>query len=354
MKNFFKKILQIFFPSHCLACEEIISSDALFCNVCWLKLQFITEPKCKICAHPFEDAISVGSANLLCGNCLTKKPFFDKVVTIFRYNDIIKKIIGDFKYRDQTFIAKKFSKLLRDKITPELAGIDFITIVPLHKKRLRKRKFNQSALLAKTIFPQPSFFFPTQPSSSSFPQPLSFAFPRPSSLMRSIEDLINFIRRKFSRGVSSARLTRSSMLRIKDDGRGGKNGAYIKFFPDILQRNKNTITQVSLRKTQRERNLKSAFTINKKYHELVKNKNILLLDDVMTTGATLNNCAKILKKCGAKKVIILTIAKTVFKSSSSSAPFSHSLDGGTTPDQHCSTLNNKKIYSKNTSTTFKS
>jgi len=52
--------------------------------------------------------------------------------------------------------------------------------------------------------------------------------------------------------------------------------------------------------------------VNKKYRNSIKDKTILLIDDVATTGATINNCAKALKKAGAKKVVVLTIAKTVF------------------------------------------
>jgi len=98
------KILEIFFPSHCLSCEKIISKDALFCNDCWLKLEFITEPKCRICSYPFE--IEIKQAEPVCLRCQLKKPSYDKALTIFCYNDAIKKIIGNLKYHDQTFIAK--------------------------------------------------------------------------------------------------------------------------------------------------------------------------------------------------------------------------------------------------------
>ena len=83
-----------------------------------------------------------------------------------------------------------------------------------------------------------------------------------------------------------------------------------KFFPDFLVRTKNTKPQIELRKKERENNLKNVFAVNKKYRELVRGKKILLIDDVMTTGATVENCAKTLKKCGARKVVVLTIART--------------------------------------------
>jgi ComF family protein len=114
-------------------------------------------------------------------------------------------------------------------------------VVPLHKKRLLQRKFNQSALLAK-------------------------------NLQKLAPQLI--------------------------------------FFSDFLIRTKHTKPQTTLKKKQRENNLKNAFALNEKYSNQVRGKNFLLIDDVTTTGATLENCAKVLKKHGAKKIVTLTIAKT--------------------------------------------
>lgn len=234
--KFFKKILEIIFPSHCLSCEEIVNKDALFCNACWPKLQFITEPKCKICSYPFE----FQGLELICAKCLTQKPSFDKVISIFRYNDILKKVVKSLKYHEQTLIAKKLSKLLIARSQNEINNSDIVVPVPLHIKRLRKRKFNQAILLAKSLV---------------------------------------------------------------------KNQKII-FFPDLLIRTKNTKPQVELRKKERETNLKGAFALNIKYQSPIKGKNILLVDDVVTTGTTLEECAAILKKHGAKRVIAITIAKT--------------------------------------------
>ena len=234
--------MEIFFPNHCLFCDKVIDKEALFCSICWPKLQFITDPKCKICAYPFEVELKGKAANLPCAQCLKKKPSFDKVITIFRYNKIFRKIIADLKYRDATFIAKKFSKLLKEKIAPELDDIDFVTVVPLHINKLKKRKFNQVILLAKNS------------------------------------------------------LTKNHKIKI---------------YNDILFRAKDTPSQVDLTSKQRKENIKRAFILNKKYKDFIKDKKILLVDDVMTTGATIESCAKVLKKTGAKKVVILTLAKTV-------------------------------------------
>ena len=75
-----------------------------------------------------------------------------------------------------------------------------------------------------------------------------------------------------------------------------------------LIRTENTIPQVQLSGKARLNNLKNAFMI--KYPEIIKNKKIVLIDDVETTGSTLKECAKILKKAGAQNIYALTIAKT--------------------------------------------
>ncbi len=83
----------------------------------------------------------------------------------------------------------------------------------------------------------------------------------------------------------------------------------IPYMSNVLVRSRHTETQENKSFQERNRNVKDAFTITQV--NKVKNKHILLIDDVFTTGATVNNCAKALKKAGAKAVYVLTIAKVV-------------------------------------------
>lgn len=248
MYKFFRKFLRIIFPNYCISCDCIIDHEAIFCANCYLKLEFISDPKCKICSYPFETNFEENhknkSGNLTCTSCLLKHPSFDKVITVFRYNQIIKKIVKDFKYHDQIFIAKKIAKLLKAKLAPELENTDIITIVPLHRQKLKFRKFNQAAMIANNLL--------------------------------------------------------------------DKKTKKEKLIFDILFRAKNTPQQTSLRFKQRKKNVKNAFIVNRKYRDFIKDKRIIIIDDVMTTGSTLESCAKTLKKFKAKEVIVLTIAKTVF------------------------------------------
>jgi len=225
-------IIKLIFPDQCLTCNKIISG--LFCNNCWQSLEFISSPHCIKCSHPFE----FGDCNTTCAKCLHQPYQFTKLITVFRYNKQIAKIIADFKYQDQLFLAKKLAILLKTKVSEQIQECDIVTAVPIHKKKLAKRKFNQSILLAKHML-------------------------------------------------------------TKEDR--------YKFVPDLLIRVHNDQSQTSLNRKQRQQ--KKIFLVNKK--DLVNGKNILLIDDVFTTGATLNSCSVALKKAGAKSIVVATIAKSV-------------------------------------------
>ena len=82
---------------------------------------------------------------------------------------------------------------------------------------------------------------------------------------------------------------------------------YIKY---LLVKSKYTKSQSLLTRKARLTNLKNTIKIKEKYKEMIKDKTILLIDDVITTGSTINECARILKKAGAKEVLVLAIAKT--------------------------------------------
>lgn len=77
---------------------------------------------------------------------------------------------------------------------------------------------------------------------------------------------------------------------------------------DVLERTFETNKQATLNASQRAENIKGQFKVINR--DLVKNKEILIIDDVLTTGATANECAKVLNKAGAMNVCVLTLAKT--------------------------------------------
>ena len=77
----------------------------------------------------------------------------------------------------------------------------------------------------------------------------------------------------------------------------------------LLEKHKFTLTQTGLNKTERKQNIKGAFEVSDK--KKIAGKDVILVDDVYTTGATINECAKTLTKAGAQKVTVLTLARVL-------------------------------------------
>ncbi len=75
---------------------------------------------------------------------------------------------------------------------------------------------------------------------------------------------------------------------------------------NCLVKVKDTMPQVGLSSRERRRNIRNAFGIEKK--ELIKGKDILLVDDVITTGATVRECSRTLKKAGAGDIYVIALA----------------------------------------------
>jgi ComF family protein len=81
------------------------------------------------------------------------------------------------------------------------------------------------------------------------------------------------------------------------------------YAPEVLIRQRRTPSQASLDRAHRRNNVKGAFVVPVKYGLRVKGKAVLLVDDVLTTGATVENCAQTLYKAGATTVDVLTLAR---------------------------------------------
>ena len=233
--DFFKDVL---FPSKCGICECMLEKEGL-CPDCWSKIRWISKPKCRICGQPFTTEIDL--LDSVCAQCSSKKPYFDKAISVFVYDDFSKKIILKFKHSDATYLAEMLAKWMFRAATLEIESSDLIIPVPIHFTKRLKRKYNQSELLAQKI----------------------------------------------------------------------SEISGVKYEPRILKKIKQTSPQEGLSGIQRRKNVIGSFGIDCKYEYLLKNKRILLIDDVFTTGSTVDECSKVLKKHMAKEVIVLTLARVV-------------------------------------------
>jgi ComF family protein len=218
----------------CIRCYNKISSPNQLCAECFKQIEFITRPFCKSCCQPF----SIDMKEDFCLDCMERKPYYDAVRAVFKYDEFSSKLIFDLKFLDRMENVKTYSQWMVNSGKNFMNEVDIITPVPMHINKLRKRKYNQSALIAKQI----------------------------------------------------AKIT-------------GKE-----YISNLLIKYIDSKNQAGLNRQIRLKNIKDTFKINEQF--CVTGKVILLIDDVITTGATISECSLILKKAKAKKVYALTLAKT--------------------------------------------
>jgi len=107
--------------------------------------------------------------------------------------------------------------------------------------------------------------------------------------------------RLFRRRYNQAALRAQSLGRIS-----GKPVAV-----DMLVRHRQTRTQGRMSRTARIRNVRGAFSVRDKWRGPLPGKRVLLIDDVLTTGATVEECARTLKRAGAAAVYVLALSRVV-------------------------------------------
>ena len=228
---FIKLIKNILFIKQCPSCSNA-QEDENICFDCFSQLSFI-QNACRMCQHPFKYIVPGLD---VCLKCEEEKFIYDEMTCIFKYNSFLKNLIVRLKNQSDFAMLSFFGKALSQKVK----DVAILIPIPLFKKRLIWRGFNQSFFLAKEI-------------------------------------------KKY------------------------KNIEIV----DALKRVKNTKTQHLKKLTERFENIKGAFEFNEKYLSKIKGKDIVIIDDVITSGATIFEAAKILKKAGAGKISVLSIARRI-------------------------------------------
>lgn len=190
----------------------------------WSKITFLDDPLCAACGFPFDWPPGEGA---VCGPCAARAPAFDTARSAFVYAPESRRLILSLKHGGRVDGLAAFGGWMHRAGRDMLAEADSLVPVPLHPRRLRQRRFNQSLLLAQSV----------------------------------------------------ARLS------------GVACDAH------ILMR--------------RRRNVAGAFAVREAAKPRIKDVRLILIDDVYTTGATLEACARALKRAGAARVDALTLARVV-------------------------------------------
>jgi len=239
--------LDAVFPPRCAGCG--IWHKGLFCPTCAILLQRIETPMCAICGEPFDP---LAKAARECARCRANRyhvaPPFDAARSVYQFAGPIREAIHRFKYEDKISLAAPLAGVLDDFLEHQP---DAAARIPIER--------------------------------------LSLIVPVPLHPWR-----------QYRRGYNQSALLARELGKLRDVPHAA-----------LLRRNRYTTPQVELSTGERAANVKDAFAVDENMIKTLPapGQAVLLMDDVHTTGATLAECAGVLKRAGVGEVYALTLAR---------------------------------------------
>ncbi len=232
-------MLDLLFPSSCLACDaeiEKVADGADLCEPCRSQLTCSTGPVCKQCASRVPE---IPGDVAECGHCREDKLRFDRALAWGQYEGLLRELLMKMKGDRSERMARMFSRMLLAEFSEQLTAdkFDAVVAVPMHPWRRFKRGTNSPAVMAKTLGHQLG---------------------------------VPFLRRPLAR--------------------------------------RNSFTQKGLTRTARFRSMRNEIWSRAGYH--LGAFRVLLIDDILTTGATCSEAARALKQAGAAEVTVLVVGRT--------------------------------------------
>jgi ComF family protein len=264
-----KAIAEAVFPSRCLNCGAFMrpnprpvdenlcatieltfrqAMNRFLCPACLMDFQPAQSPLCTRCGAVFT---AVDGEDHLCENCIRAPRHFHQARAAGIYEGALRQMIQGFKFHGKIHLARPLGLLMLHAFY-DMYAQNALTVpgtvvpVPLHAGRLRNRGFNQAFLLA--------------------------------------DHFTDLNRRYPVAGCFALETNRGLLMRCR-----------------------STHPQTGLNKDRRKTNIAGAFTVNAP--EKAAGKYILLIDDVYTTGATVDECARVLIQAKAARVDVLTLAR---------------------------------------------
>ena len=256
MSGVAESLFATLFPSDCRLCGTPLANISRLpvCLPCLSEIKPIEGGTCSVCGERLlsPHAIVTDGVEARCGLCQRAAPPFVRAVAYGSYDGGLRELIHLLKYEQVRSATGVLGRMLAAAINeleplwsqPQIAVVS----VPLHKRKLRQRGFNQTELIVR--------------------EALKISAPAGRLVLRS----------------------------------------------GILERRRETLSQIGLTRHQRRENIRGAFVVRKpdvRKPDIVRGCEILLVDDVFTTGTTVSECARVLMRAGASKIFVATVARTL-------------------------------------------
>jgi ComF family protein len=233
-----RALLDAILPPGCAQCQAPVARHGQLCAACFQSLTFITEPLCRSCGLPFATHEDAGRRRF-CLRCDEYPPAWREARGALVYDEASKRLILPFKHADRGELAYILSYHMQRAGAALLERAELLVPVPLHRRRLRQRRFNQAALLARAL--------------------------------------------------------------------GRRAGRPV--LPDALQRLHATPSLGGATAAARAEALQGAIAVRPVRLGRITGCDILLIDDVLTSGATANACTQALLDAGASNVDVLVASR---------------------------------------------
>ncbi len=244
-------IFAAIFPSECRFCSAPLTNISRLpvCVDCQSKIMPLQGQRCSICAQPLPQGMPHQQSRGTCFECSRDLPLFERAVAFGGYEHELREMVHLLKYQHVRPAAEFLGALVAEAATEILPVMsDRVLVVPVPLYKAKLRE----------------------------------------------------------RGFNQA-----EMLALETTRRLTKIVPTKKFElrTSLLFRKRATESQVGMTREQRKTNLRGAFTVPNK--NAVKDREILLIDDVLTTGATVGECARVLRRAGAAQVWVATVARAL-------------------------------------------
>jgi ComF family protein len=232
-------LVDAIFPPRCITCAEATEAPHGLCPACWADTHFITGAACSKCGTPLVGEAGAGD---LCDGCLRHPPAWDRGRAAVLYAGAGRRAVLALKHADRLDLARPLATWMATAGRDVLAEADLVAPVPLHWRRLIRRRYNQSAELARRL------------------------------------------------------------------GRAGSRPVVV----DLLRRTRATTPQEAMDRAGRHANQAGAMGVTPRRADAVAGRAVLLVDDVLTSGATLSACTEACRAAGAARVDVLVLARVAF------------------------------------------